>query len=410
MRRLAAILLCLCTSLLLASSAHAARATIGPGVALVFTSGWQVCNSGAALRYALPGIQRSECGMFAPNAMAMHYMASGRPIDLWISHVDNPMASETMWKGASPDEVRKVSDELCAKARSQRTTDVGSCRWALGTIAGHTVFRQRGTVTQVGDPLKMQMEVNGFSVADGSGYTTIVATTPMMVHGKTDPIIAALQASLLVATAAPGDAPPPAPPSPDQMVSLTPAPGLHIQIPRDWIACDDKTEALLTSARDSMKVKDKVCAPMPGGEPDLHAFAQRPLHVISLALNYHRHQDITPEALADMSQSDLDTLRSGICAQESVPLSAPMADCRITVGTLAGHRALVSTIVSTLPDGGKWLIVSYEVPYAAGFFQLQFGHAEIVEKVVRPELDAILATVQIDDAPSPSPDGDTKSA
>src|SRR3569832_237730 len=174
MRRLAATLLCLCTSLLLASpSAHAARATIGPGVSLVFTSGWQVCNSGAALRYALPGIQRSECGMFAPNAMAMHYMASGRPIDLWISHVDNPMASETMWKGASPDEVRKVSDELCAKARSQRTTDVGSCRWDLGTIAGHTVFRQRGTVTQGGDPLKMQMEVNGFSVADGSGYTTI---------------------------------------------------------------------------------------------------------------------------------------------------------------------------------------------------------------------------------------------
>ena len=49
------------------------------------------------------------------------------------------------------------------------------------------------------------------------------------------------------------------------------------------------------------------------------------------------------------------------------------------------------------------------MPYAGGYFQLQFGHADVIDKLVRPELDAIIASVQIDDTAGPPPEDDTKS-
>src|SRR5262249_20594054 len=134
----------------------------------------------------------------------------------------------------------------------------------------------------------------------------------------------------------------------------------------------------------------------------LRAFDPRPLHVLSLNVNYFANQVLTQEALADISQADLDALRQGICAHEVQTLDAPVADCHLTIGMLGGHRALVSEIVSDLPDGGKWLIDNYEVPYAQGYVQVQFGHAEIVQKLIQPELDVIRESVHIDDSAPPA--------
>jgi hypothetical protein len=404
--RLAACVLVGCALLATATTAGSLRVPVAPGASLAFGPGWVVCaNSVADGRYRFAGIPRSNCGG-AGDAIMMRYMLSGQPVDLWLRHADDTTASEALLKAASPERIAAMSDRLCTQARNQPGYDVGSCRWDIGTLAGHTVFRGHGTVTAINDPLKMKYEFTGISAPDATGFLTVMATTPVMVHKKTDAVIAAVLESLAIDTPA---APPPAPPAP--MVSLTPAPGVSLQIPDDWIACDDPTEAQLHSARDSMKLKDKICAGSPDVPAVLRAFDPRPLHIVSLTFNYNKRQLMTPEALADIAQADLDALRQNMCNLESRPLHGTMSDCRITVGSLAGHRALVSAIVSTLPDGGNWQITSYEIPYSQGYLQIQFGHADVLTKLVQPRIEAILATLRIDDSsavPNPGPTDENK--
>jgi hypothetical protein len=404
--RLATCILVCCALAATAATGGSLRVPVAPGASLAFGPGWVVCaNSVADGRYNLAGIPRSNCGG-AGNAIQMRYMGSGQPVDLWLRHVDDVTASESLLKAAPPERIAAMSDHLCTLARSQPGYDVGSCRWDIGTLAGHTVFLGHGTVTAVNDPLKLKYEFIGFSAPDATGYLTVMATTPVMVRKKTDTVIDGLLATLAI------DAPAPPPPSPPaQMISLAPAPGVSFQIPDDWIACDDPTEALLHSARDSMKMKDKICAASPNVPSILRAFDPRLLHMVSMSFNYHKHQSITPDALADMAQADLDTVRQNVCASEGRFLSGPVMDCQLVIGNIAGHRALISSIVRALPDGAKGEIVIYEVPYALGYMQIQFSHADIVSKLVQPEIDAILATLRIDDAatvPDPGATDDKK--
>lgn len=398
MRRFAACSLAMCSLLLMALAeppAHTARAMVAPGVSLTFVRGWEACDGGAAAHFALAGIPRSACGHAAPNSIYMRYMALGQPIDLWINQGDNPLATDALLENAAPGYVETVSNQLCAEARSQRGWDVANCHWDVGRLGGHPVLRLHSVITQIGDPLKMKYDVTGFSVADRAGYATVVASTPQMVLNKTGPIIAALMVSLQVESVAAAPSPPP--PAADQMVAFSPAPGVSFRIPRDWIACDGQSEAQLTSARDSLNLKPKVCKGSPNLATNLRAFDPKPLHIVSVIFSYDREQSMTPESLADMAQADLDALQQSMCRHETEGYVSGNPECRIVIGTLAGHRAMVSFVSSSMPDATKWLILSYEVPYAHGSFQIQFAHSDLLTKLVQPEIDAIIASLQIDD-------------
>jgi hypothetical protein len=202
---------------------------------------------------------------------------------------------------------------------------------------------------------------------------------------------------------------PPPPPALPPMVTLTPGPGISFQIPNNWIACEDDTEKQLASAPDSMNMKTPFCANSTAVASVVRAFDPRPFHTATLIFDYKHDSPLTEKAMADMQAADLAQLRGPICDSEMKPMhKRPNAkvDCDIALGTLAGHRAMISTIVETDPNDANatFRITSYEVVYPGGYIQLQIGTADVLEKLLRPAVDAILASVHFDDTVVPPGD------
>jgi hypothetical protein len=201
------------------------------------------------------------------------------------------------------------------------------------------------------------------------------------------------------------DQPPPAP-----MVTVTPGPGISLQIPSNWIACEDDNEKLLTSADDSLDLKAKFCTLSANIRSKLRAFDPRPFHTLTVVFNYHRNQPITEKGMAQLTQSELDQVRGPMCDALGKPIAAngsSIESCEVRMGTLAGHPSLVSTLVGEEPTNAtyKFIITSYEVSYPDGYMQIQFARSDVLRKFVQPELDAILNSVQITGtATLPSPD------
>jgi hypothetical protein len=206
-------------------------------------------------------------------------------------------------------------------------------------------------------------------------------------------------------------APPPMSAEPLAMVSLAPAPGVSFKIPKIWIACEDETEKLLSSAEDSFDMKANFCARSSPGPFKLRAFDPRPFRTLSMILNYHRDQPMTEKAIGALTQELVDQLAQTMCAAGAKPLIASglkLESCDVKLGTFGGHRALTSDMELDAPDdpGSKVIITSFELPYPDGYLHVQFSRLEAQNRIVMPLLDSIVGSFQVEDAMAPpAPDG-----
>ena len=200
-----------------------------------------------------------------------------------------------------------------------------------------------------------------------------------------------------------GDSAPP----PTPVITLTPGPGVRFQIPNNWIACEPDTEKLLSSADDAMNLRDKFCARSAAVPTTMRAFDPRPFHLLSVMFDYQAQAPLSEAGMADLKQADLDQARSVICDAEMKTLQlAPgfQTSCDVAIGTLAGHRAMVSTIVESKPgdSNATFTITSYEVAYPQGYVQIQFGVPELLRKLDQQEVNAIMDSIHIESAAPPS--------
>jgi len=185
------------------------------------------------------------------------------------------------------------------------------------------------------------------------------------------------------------------------MVTLTPAPGVTFQIPQNWIACDDATEKLLTSAHDPLSLHDKICNADPGVPVQLRAFDPRPFRNVSILFNHFDHQVLSSDALNAFTPDDMKAGNSAMCdaATKALKETTKIASCNAGLGLLATKRAIVVAIVEIVPaqdvPNPKILVTSYELPYSQGYLQLQISYPEMFQQNVLPEVNAVLNSVQI---------------
>ena len=375
------------------------RVQVGPGASLSFGSSWVVCANVAARNpYRFAGITKIPCRGDDPDAIRMHYDASGQPIDLWISHSDDPAITEPALKSAPPEFITAMSNQLCAQARNRAGYDVGRCSWTLSTVAGHTALVWNSTQTSDRDPLKLPYEMRAFSVADKGGYLTVLAMTPVMVRGKTDAVIRGLEESLLI------DAGTPDAPLPAEFVKLSPAPGVTVTVPKGWIACDATNDALLGNASDPLNARVQICGGMATSIGfQLRAFNPRPFRTAVFSVRYDHAFRLTEAGIAKLASVPAATLKEQACPAVTAPmvqLHITIEVCEVSVSTFGGRAAVFTDVVGIPPDDivGRFGLRIIEVAYPQGYLQFQIDAPLSLASVTKPDLDAILNSVTFDDA------------
>jgi hypothetical protein len=179
-------------------------------------------------------------------------------------------------------------------------------------------------------------------------------------------------------------------------VTLSPAAGVSLALPKGWIACDDATNKLLGQADDPNGLKSIVCANSPV-QFALRVFDPVPFRTISLMIVYSKKQDITPEGIAAITPEIMANIQTDVCKGVTAPMTAgsDIESCKAEIGQFAGHAAFVTTVVGT-PHGGTRLaqfeVVIYEFPYSQGYLQVQFNTATLLKSATSPMIDALKAS------------------
>jgi hypothetical protein len=407
-RRVVAGFLVLCA--LFAASAGAktvqrARVTIAPGVSMVFTAGWEACVTGGLQRnsQAFAVFPHGACSQPNNNSLYLRYNGNGQPIDYYITHVDDPAVKGVNLKDAPPEYSKALTDDLCAKARQDPAYDFGACQWFVGSIAGRAALVWTGTIVAKGDPLKLKYEILAFSIPDQTGYVVAMAMTPVMVRGKTEPIIRAIQDSLVVEGVSETAAS-------DGSVTLTPMSGLSLDVPKGWAACDAATNARLGDAGDPENLRPLICTQIGSGFDELLGiFNPRPLHEASLHFIYNRNIPVSDDKIATLERAPRDPVTQDACANVLRPMqqqNVTIESCTVSFTTLAGHPAMVVEVISSQnwTSLTRFKLREYELALGGGDLEIQVSTPVSLESAVAPDVNAILGSLKL--ASPASPGGD----
>ncbi len=191
-------------------------------------------------------------------------------------------------------------------------------------------------------------------------------------------------------------------PAPD-LVTLTPAPGVTMSVPKGWIACGDAAvNALLGNTPDPDNVGPRACVGA-SAHQKLMLFDPHRFHYSDMKVSYFtdkidagRFADlITPDALAKRQPKE--------CADITKPLvdnGGTVLSCVESAGTLAGRPAKIVTIVTseeTQPGvpNLQFQNTLTDVPYGQGIVEFQTITAVMLKPITQPPLDAMMNSVVI---------------
>lgn len=181
-------------------------------------------------------------------------------------------------------------------------------------------------------------------------------------------------------------------------VHLSLVPGASFDLPKGWIACDDATNKLLGQADDPHGIGKNVCVTIPGVPYKFRAFNPLLFNTVSMMIDQHDAQDISPADLAAITPEIATRITPQVCDDIVKPLTGDgttIQECHMMVGVFAGHKALHSTVVAIPPDKdskSRYQIDIYEMPYADGYLEVQFNTPILYQPTTQPQINGIIAS------------------
>lgn len=189
---------------------------------------------------------------------------------------------------------------------------------------------------------------------------------------------------------------------PAETVRLSPVPGVSLDLPKSWVACDDATNKLLGQHADPRDLKSKVCVIVPDVPYKFRGFDPVLFKTMSMLMDQHEKQDITADELAAITPEIAKAISPQTCEAIVKPMTGDgttIDSCDVTVGIFAGLPALHSIVVATPPGNNsiaKYQIDIFELPYSKGYLQVQFNSPVAFKSVTGPEMNTIIASFKVE--------------
>lgn len=375
---------------------HAVRLALEPGLALTFSTEWYACD--ADLNKSLhtkPLPEKIAAIVCRPiqgggeHPIHLNNLLTRAPVSLVVDRIAMPGLSAEALLQATPDIAAHLNEIVCkeiGELLGVADHDVSACTASIVTVSQHPALLIRASIA-TGAKLR---EIRDYRVPYDQGELELQFESP----ANTDQASAAeVDAVIGSAEIEPGTFTP-------QTVLLTPAPGVSLSLPVGWIACDDATNALLGNRSDLATARQKSCTGLDPTYTRLRVFNPQLLQNVLVEVGYKTEKDITEEELAKLTPDRLADLSSKICDVLGAPItngSKPVESCTVTADQIAGHAALLATLVfaNEYDSGTKTRSRIYYVPYAQGFAILQFTVPILGEPVAQPLIDAVVKSVVI---------------
>src|ERR1700712_2220149 len=126
-------------------------------------------------------------------------------------------------------------------------------------------------------------------------------------------------------------------------VRYSPLPQIALSLPKAWLLCDKATGKVIDNAADPNQVRESQAnctvdtaggAVLLSTDPEIPGIAY---------LYYLDDASFTLATVADDAAHLRDVYADKLCAKAGELLDGKIADCRVTIGPLAGHTALLGT-------------------------------------------------------------------
>lgn len=187
----------------------------------------------------------------------------------------------------------------------------------------------------------------------------------------------------------------------DAMITLSPHPGLSMQFPTGWKACDEANDKALGSADDTLALTAQICNPHKAN-PNFKfgAFAAVPGKTASVLLFHTATAPITAEAITALTDDVLKGLTEALKKERVEALAkvgGTVDDYQLRKDVLGGQPALVSLLLQTIKHGATTSQVyteTWEVPYAGSYFTINFIWPKLFESMAKPDVDKVKASVK----------------
>jgi hypothetical protein len=185
------------------------------------------------------------------------------------------------------------------------------------------------------------------------------------------------------------------------MIGLTPLPGVAVQVPAGWKACDDVNDKALGSAADPMGVAPQICNPHKANpEFKFGTFAAAPGKTASALFFQSATVPITAEGVAALTDDVLKAIGDELKKDRTEALAkvgGTVEDFQVRKDTLGGQAALVTLLLQTVKQGqlsAQVYTETWEVPYGGSYYSISFIWPKTLASIAKPDVDRVKASVK----------------
>ena len=191
----------------------------------------------------------------------------------------------------------------------------------------------------------------------------------------------------------------------DDIVAVTPWPGVTMGVPAGWKACDEATDKLLGSADDPLAIKNVLC-PLVAANAEIKFGVLNPKvgFTASVLFLFLEQSPLTPEALDALDDKMLGAVRDEVQKDWEARITkagGKLDSIAVRRDKISGFSALVSTIVQTPASGamGQSVTETWEIPAGGHLYQFNLTWSKLLESNAKPAIDAMKPTIKIEPPP-----------
>lgn len=372
------------------------RIPLAPGFSFAVPQGFMACDAptnrllGNAEH---PRVMGQICAGAQRSGLQLLLMSSdpSRPIMILAFYTTDYVLPDAFISDASP-ELKGLMDRFICKSWIATHNIAQRCDLRTGSLAGRPAI-----IGNVEASDAHGSETAQFYIASSNTGTTLLE---VLAPASGRAYLGTYAAAVVNSVEADQQQPPPPPP---ELVTLTPAPGVTMSVPKGWVACNDAaTNTLLGNAPDPDHIGPRACED-PSDRQKLLVFDPHRFHYSEIRISYltdkidaDKFADLlTPDSLARAQQEECN-----IIAKPLVDKGGTILSCVESAGALAGHPAKIVTIVALEQTEPDQPAIQYQntltvVPYSQGTVEFQTITSIMLKPMTQPALDAMMNSVVI---------------
>jgi hypothetical protein len=390
-RKIAAVSIALAALLHGAGAKPVHRVELAPGYSVDVPDGFASCD--AATNKALGNaahliVLRQMCASVSArkNAAVLVSLDPAAPVTVSSLPLRNLPVTVDTFDQVDSAVVDIVKAGFCDEMLKPYHLD--ACDLRKGSVAGVPTFI--GEATGV-NPQGLRLTIRAYLLPGAPDALAVAFFLKAPMPPKSLAAAEMIAASLRIAPA-----PAPVTGSP---ATLTIVPGVTVQVPKEWSACDAVSAAQLSRALQDETAK--FCGNVTG----LRVFYPRAPYYESVEIDSVAAQGkIDPAQIAQMTSADqVAKDREANCREITAPLisgGAVIGSCDTEAGIIAGHPAVIGTFIATRSRGANAGFTkiegrSIEIPLEDKTIELRLSCESAIAAKITPEADEIVKSLTV---------------